>query len=333
MNQPVTIQETLFHTIKNQMPAHLSLVHEISELLGVSNDSAYRRIRGEKELSLEEFRALCSHFNISADLLFNIKTGNMIFSTMFIGPGGLDFDTWLKNILGEVRMVHPCKEKKVIYAAKDIPLFHYFDFPEILAFKVFFWHKALFGSGGFEEKSFSFDLADPYLSMGKEIMAYYHKICTIELWNEETITSIIRQIEFCHVSGFFHTKEDAVRLCDALVSWLRHVQHQADLGYRFMYGSPQEGTPGSYQIYYNEILISDNVIFVEADGQCTTHLTYNIINLLITSNPIFCEQVRSTLEILMQKGTLISGTSAKERSRFFNILVEKVHLLREKIMK
>ena len=60
---------------------------------------------------------------------------------------------------------------------------------------------------------------------------------------------------------------------------------------------------------------------------------YNVINQLITTNPVFCDQVENSLRNLMQKSTMISGTSAKERYRFFNILQEKVRAQRIRIEK
>jgi len=64
MNQSGQIQEILFQEIKGKLSSNISFVHDLSELLGISYDSAYRRIRGEKELSLEELKTICLHYNI-----------------------------------------------------------------------------------------------------------------------------------------------------------------------------------------------------------------------------------------------------------------------------
>ena len=40
-------QEFLFHRIKELLPPHASLVDTVAEILHISSDSAYRRIRGE----------------------------------------------------------------------------------------------------------------------------------------------------------------------------------------------------------------------------------------------------------------------------------------------
>ena len=51
-------QILFFNHIKTKIPPYLSFVDEVAEDLSISNDSAYRRIRGEKPLSLEEAQVL-----------------------------------------------------------------------------------------------------------------------------------------------------------------------------------------------------------------------------------------------------------------------------------
>jgi len=331
MNQNSTIQETLFQTIKNMLAPNISFVHNLSELLGISYDSAYRRIRGEKELSLEELKTICTYYKISIDALFNFKRDHVIFNTLAIGKDGFTFESWLQTLLIEIKKIHQSKQREIIYAAKDIPVFYYFGFPEIAAFKFFFWHKVLIPSSGYSNELLTLEVPDTLYETGRQLLSYYMKIPVTEIWSEDTISSVLRQMEYCLVSGFFARKEDIFRLCDVLEKWLQHVQNQAEYGFQFMLGTTPEGMENSYKLYHNEILVNDNTILVQVDGQKTSYNTYNVINQLITTNPIFCNQIEDSLRNLMQKSTLISGTSAKERCRFFNALHEKVKTLRGRI--
>jgi hypothetical protein len=331
MNQQETIQEILFQAIRNRLSPNISFVHELSELLGISYDSTYRRIRGEKELTLEELKTICLHFEVSVDSLFSIRSNNVIFNSLAIGENGFDIDKWLHSLLMAIRMIQAAKEKEIIYAAKDIPVFYYFEFPEIAAFKIFFWNKALIPASGYEKKTITLEAPESLYETGRQLLMHYVKIPTIELWSEETISSVLRQIEYCFVSGFFTSTQDVFRLCDVLEAWLSHVQSQAEYGFQYMHGTEPDGVVNNFKLYQNEVLVTDNTILVTADGQKTSYNTYNVINQLITSNPVFCNQVDKSLRNLMQKSTIISGTSAKERHRFFNILHEKVRVLRTRI--
>lgn len=73
-------QQLFFNHIRSKLPSHLSFVDEVAELLNISNDSAYRRIRGEKPLGLDEVQVLCDKYQVSLDQLLRIKTDTVIFT-------------------------------------------------------------------------------------------------------------------------------------------------------------------------------------------------------------------------------------------------------------
>ncbi|MCX6249172.1 MAG: helix-turn-helix domain-containing protein [Bacteroidetes bacterium] len=331
MNSPGALQENLFQHIKAKLPPHLSFVHEISELLGISYDSAYRRIRGEKKLTLEELNNLCRHFQISLDTLFSVDNQNIVFTSLAIGEKGYTLDQWLQEILRQVKEIHGCKQKEFFYSAKDIPVFHFFEFPELFAFKIFFWNKVLFTAPGFENALYRFDLADRFLQTGREILAIYNKIPTVEIWNEETFSSLIRQVEYCYICGYFGEKEEILKVLEILKTMLMHLQQQAESGFRYMFGTLPEGVDGNYRFYCNEVLLGDNTIFISADGHLKTCLTYNVINLLITENPTLCRQIEVSLRNLTKKSTLISSTSEKERRQFFSSICRKIKTLEDSV--
>ncbi|HQZ76089.1 MAG TPA: helix-turn-helix domain-containing protein, partial [Chitinophagaceae bacterium] len=68
------LQQQLFSHLKENLPAHLSLVDELCDLLDLSADSVYRRIRGEKPITLSELKKICEHYHLSLDQLLQLKT-------------------------------------------------------------------------------------------------------------------------------------------------------------------------------------------------------------------------------------------------------------------
>ena len=55
-------QKRLFEIVKSKISVQLRLVDVIEDLLGVGSDSAYRRIRGETELTFSEIQKICAQF-------------------------------------------------------------------------------------------------------------------------------------------------------------------------------------------------------------------------------------------------------------------------------
>lgn len=318
-------QELLFNQIRQKLPPNYSLVEEISDLLDISNDSAYRRIRGEKALSLSEIKTLSNHFSISLDALFHLETGNVVFTSFPIGPDGNDIKKWLQVILADMQRIHAAKDKLIMYSAKDPPLFHYFQIPEIAAFKTFFWQKTLLGFPEFHDRNFSLSEYDTEIQeLGMKSLIKYVKIPTIELWNLDTFLIAFNQIEYYWVSGLFANKEDVFLLCEKFHQWIQHVQKQAELGFKFIYGEDPVGIEDTFHLYVNEVVLNDNSIYVKMDDQCRTYVTDNVLSLLITTNPEFCKQKESYLRGLCRNASLISSVNAKERARFFNRMLQRI---------
>ena len=63
-----------FQHIKTLLPEHIAFVDAIADILNISNDSAYRRIRGEKHISLEEMQKLAAHYKISLDQFMHLQS-------------------------------------------------------------------------------------------------------------------------------------------------------------------------------------------------------------------------------------------------------------------
>lgn len=323
-------QTFLFQKIKESIPAHISLVNEISDLLKISYDSAYRRIRGEKAISIKELYLLSKHFNISCDALFNIQSDNVNFKHYPIVPPDFGVKDWLKTILQDIRKIQHTQTNTMIYAAKDPPLFHYFQFPEIGAFKMFFWEKTLFQFPQLKNQKFTLGyLDDEIRQIGEQILATSVKIPTIEIWNEDTFNITFRQIEHYWVSGLFERKEDIEILCEKLYDWINHIKKQVELGFKFIYGTEETGVENTYKFYENEVVLNDNTIFIETNSFTATYLTYNVLSLLLTTDPQFCAGVKNYLDGILKESILISSVNAKERNRFFNKLLSKIEQFRE----
>jgi hypothetical protein len=332
MEEISSIQKAIFQQIKERLPANISFIHEIGEVLNLSYDSTYRRVRGDKDLSFEELYKLSKHYGISIDALCNIDSNSIVFNCLSLESAKFEVEQWMQMILHDIKMIHEAKDKQVIYAAKDPPVFHYFQFPEIIAFKVFLWEKTLFQFPGYDEKIFRLQDVEPELyNTGQKILAYATKVPTIEIWNRDSFSIMLRQIEYYWVSGFFETKDDILNLIDKLEKWVQHIQKQAEYGFKYIYGQTPEGIENSYQFYENDVVLNDNTILAKVDDKTIIYLTFNVLSLLVTTNPFFCETIRKHLKGLMMKSNLLSMVSAKERNRFFNRIINNIEQFRSSI--
>lgn len=327
----MSIQQNFFSILKRLNHSNISFVHSISELLGISYDSAYRRIRGVKPLVLEELQVLAAHFHISIDQLLNFNYSKVHFEPVSFGHNEEGFHIWLDFMLKEIRNVQASNRKDVVYSARDLPIFYYFDFPDLISFKFFLWQKMLVDNNAFNETYFdaSSSVRPELADTGNRILAAYVLTPCTELWNFETFNGILHQVEYAWFSGFFRDKNSALQLCKSLNIFFQHMQKQVSMGLKFRLGIDPSGREQNYSVYLSEIFLSDNTVLIGTDHSKCTIIAYSTLNLLKTDDPSFYQLVEHSWKTLMNSATLISTTSAKERNHFFTIIHDRLHRLED----
>lgn len=316
------LQTQFFEKIKDATPQNQSMVEDLSDLLNISRDSVYRRIRNATSLSLEEIVKICNYYKISFDLS-EPQSANSVSFTYNQLKNKEDFKNYLLNILEDLKAIAGNVNKQIIYAAIDIPIFHHFQFPELAAFKMFYWIKSVINDQLVSGKKFSFDFIDPQmLELGQEIYKYYRQIPTVEIWTTETINSQIEQIQFFWESGLFETKEDALKICKLTEEELILLQHQADCGSKVTDATSRP--ENSFKLYQSEIEIGNNCIITQRGQSKAVYLSFHLLNYMVTYNSEFCHQTQDWADNLMKKSVLISEVSEKLRYKFFKNGLEKI---------
>ncbi len=320
------IQKRFLDEIRKGIPDNISFAELIADDLDISNDSAYRRIRGDTHLTFDECRILCTKYGISLDSFFVNSNDYVLFNYRAIDTETFDFGKYFMSILENLEAIKRFEAKELIYAAKDIPPFHLFMFDRLAAFKLFFWMSNIFHFKDYENKNFGFDtIPSESLTLAKKVWESYISIPSTEIWSEETINATLRQIEFFYECGKFESKEIALQLLNDLKDVVIHLQKQAKRGYKFLYGKDDaKGNEGNYQLYYNEILIVDSTIFFKMGDMKMVLLGNNVMNILSTSDPLFCDHTKNILNNIIRNSTLISVVGEKVRKKFFHRLIHKV---------
>jgi hypothetical protein len=320
------VQISFFQHIKALLPPHLSPVDEIAELLNISNDSAYRRIRGEKPISFDELQKLCGHFKISLDQFLHLQSDSLVFTGRSVGQGAFNYEQYLTDVLRNVQLMNSFPSRELYYLNKDIPVFHYFLFPEMVAFKSFFWVKTILHSPQYANQAFRLDdfKDEKIFALGRQLSEAYHILPSQEIWNIENINSTIRQIEYYKNSGVFASKQDILAIYDCLQKIMDHLERQAEAGCKFTAGGVGERKGAAYKIYVNEYILGDNTILAVLGDRKITYINHSVLNYLVTSDPGFCEHTYQNIRNLIKRSMLISEVSEKERRRFFNNIREKI---------
>jgi len=310
------IQISFLSQIRDLLPANISFADDLAELLNISRDSAYRRIRGETVLSLDEVKKLYDQYGLSIDAIVS-PNSNMVLIHHQASDFNFSLKEWLGSLISNLEMAKSSKTLEIIYAAKDIPIFHYFQFPELAAFKLFVWSKSVIQDPRCEQLLFSPDVVPKeILAEAAKAWQLFSSIASVEIWSDEVLNGTLKQIEFYYECGFFPQRDIATHLCNSLYEFVDHVKKEA--------GDGRKSEGGTFTLYQNEILIPDNTIYANIHNQRVVFINYNTMDLLTTHQESFCEKTESYMNNLIKNSALISSTAEKERNRFFNKLKAKI---------
>ncbi len=333
MGQPEKSAQLAFvQRLKESIPPNISLADEMADVLEVSTDSVYRRIRGETAISIDELTKLCAHFKVpfevgvaSADAR---KTVSFAYTRL---SDQLDtFQNYMMSLGAEIARIRSAPDGQLVWSAEDVPIFHHFNYPVLTNFKLFYWSKSILNLPDLDKLPFSpeFIPAD-IMQLARNTYDQYIAIPTIEIWTEDTLNSTVKQVEYYWESGLFQQKEHALQVLNDIESMIQNLERQAAAGSKI----DGDSDSGNFKLYHSDLMVGNNSILVKMAGRKAAYISYNTFNSMVTLNESFCADIEYWLQNLIRKSVLISGVSEKQRYRFFKMKYDKVRKLREKIEK
>ncbi len=314
----VPIQQKLLGLIHDQIPDKFSYVDELSELLHISSDSVYRRLRGETLLSITEIQDLCLHYNISFDSVCGLENTGLVSFQYDPVRGAETFMKYLISMRDVLKNLEQKGNAHIMYAAIDIPILHNFRFPLVSFFKSFYWLKSISNFPGFHELKFSRKiLKTEFVELGKEINELYCKIPSTEIWTDLILNALLKQIDYYWDSGEFNTREDALELLEEVEKEFDYMQAAAEACSKNPDAKTPPGKPVNFQVYFCDIEISNNCILIQDGTNRTAYLSTHTFNKMLTSNLVFTEETQRWMDSLLTKSTLISGIGEKQTKHVF----------------
>jgi hypothetical protein len=332
MNTP-DLQQILFNAIKNTFFNGEKLSDVIQTDLNVSADAAYRRIRGDVALTIFETKILTEKYKISFDNIGEFKTDQVIFDYKPLSNIEFNFAGYLTSLRDTLRQVKLKDNPHLFISIKDTPILQLFNFPHLTRFKFFFWAKSFLRIEDYKAKKFAYEKIDPkVLAIGIETHNLYNSMPTSELYSPETLKGTLRQIEYYFDSDLFEDTNYVIVLLDNLLELSNHLQKQAEIGHKFVYGNePNTAESTKINMYYNATYLPDNTYYIEYKDSGHTIFTHNIMNTISTADPVYNKDTKMILDRLMDNSTLISVTASKERNKFFSSLNKTITNFKKRI--
>jgi len=318
-------QVTLFTLIQKTLPQNLSLVNVISNLLDISHDAAYRRIRGDKSVNFEEAVFLCNHFNISLDSIAKVTNEKMI-QCQYIPLDDLNsYTLYLQDLASSIENVRMAPDGELIFTAVDIPIYNYCAYKELTFLKLFSWANSAYGfTGNYNE--FVTRFSSNELSRYFEQVSKNYLLCpSTEVWTDTTIDRILKMIFYHYEMGHLGNEDFPLLICEQLLDLLNTFYHWTETGVKGATETP-------FKFYVSDVDLSNTIVLFRENETANCDIKLFPINHFDVFDRRFCREAESWLHSAIQRSTLITGAAEKLKHKFFNGQRQKISYLIDKIL-
>jgi hypothetical protein len=330
MKTELKLQNQFVTLLRMQASTQVNLARDIAELLEISSDGAYRRLRCETAFSLDEAVRICMHYSIPLEALNSQVDRVVTFQFSRLDDQASSYFSYLKHLSEQLQRIDRHPSGRIHYASEDIPMFYHFGFSQLGSFKSYYWMKSILNVAALIPEHFPpNDEQDVPSDLLHELYDRYARIPSTEIWSDETIESTLQQVKFYWDAGFFASVAAAHLVLDDIEAMMQRIARQAETGQKIGLNGASTGAP--FQMYLCDLMIGNNSIYIELGETAVSFIGYNTFNAIQTRNEHFNEQHLRWMENLRSKSIQISGMAEKIRNQFFKAQRKKIDELRAHI--
>jgi hypothetical protein len=323
------IQGKLFERIAAGLSLPKDLPNELAETLGISIHGAYRRLRGEVVLSINEVEVLVKRYKLSLFDGLDESPSNYLFKGVDLSSSSHDFLERLQINLDQFRLMNQNGQLHMHYLGIDIiPASLHFS-PVLLMFLDYFWRNCFLNSHIRSNHRFSTKhIPENFQALSDQSFEILQRTRSTEIWSLLCLESFIHQMEYMRSMHLFASDDDFQTVCDELERLVNFYQQQAHIGYKLDRDGQVISPEIPFELYYSDLFFSENIFYLKIQNDGAAVIKHNLFY-LSTSHVHFVKNVKDTFDIMLTKSSPISGTNEKGRIFFFNKLLQRIRSSRK----
>ena len=322
-------KDKLFNVIKQKLPKNVLFTEEIADVLDVSYDASYRRIKGRTSLTFNEAVKLARHYKISLNELYDLPSDNSLLINKNKFHDNIDgLIHFYKELSYYTKTFHATDRTQVVYSAKDIPFYHVKTTNLYWKFRIYLHLN--FSENNSINNKVSFYNFNPKFAAIEEANSFretFKLTDIVDIWSDTTIDSSLYQIFY-----FFRTKtlrkEEALLLCDEINSIIKEIEYNVT-------NQHSDNLPNKkkfrYTLYYSKLLNLNHTIFFKNEVKKGVLIPYGSFSHIKIEDSNICDEMDSYLQKQLQLAKKISGETEIDRKVFFTTMYEKIDQLRNEI--
>jgi hypothetical protein len=328
MNSGKYIQVSLFESIFQGDKIGKIQIEELGNLLNLSKSAIYKRISGETLLDIHELATLFTHYHININELISKESdAETDFKMQSLISQPTSIKDYLNFLINDLNSLANQENALMRFGALELPLFHFYDFFPLMAFRIYIQSRYSWELPEFVNKKFSLqDFMTPELiELMEDVNSAYCKVPSIEIWSNFTMDIFLNQILYHTSMGLFEDPNDAYLILKEL-KLLNNKLLEGTATDKKTY-IRRDGTmiQSSFKLYQIEFLNVSTHAIMTSDNLQKIYFTYDSPNVLISSNKRLIHYSINWFEKVRKRAFPLDKNSERNRFRFFNRMESKIN--------
>lgn len=321
-----------FENLEKTLPEHLTLNQALIKTLKINKDAASRRINGKTPITYSEACALSKAYGINLTPAQSTQFSNVVFGYVPFKSKQVDSKHFFQTISGLLQEMTSQKNAHLLHVAPEVPIYHCYNYPKLLNFRLFYWGKYLLNNPYYSKRIFN--EVDIDANITKHAKKAYENYCTVpstEIWTPQTIQSIVSQLHFCIETGDFANQSEVESVLNEVTQMMQHIKQMAEENNKAFDHDKKMNVP--FMFYKIDVNINTSNLLAIMDSQKVSYQQFNAINFMSTTQSDFCEENLEWIQNIQSKSSLLSGAGIVERQRFFNSVTRQINEFKEGLSK
>lgn len=302
--QHTSLNEIINNTIKSHLTDNINIAHFLMELLNISRESAYRRIRNEILYSMKEVVIISSKLNFSLDKILEDtnKCSKLISGkpqSKEVSPAD-NYIEMMKSTIDIVKDNSIDKNIRVFYVGNKIPNGLLINFKLLSKLRYIRWiHQT--HNLPIDSKFADIIIPPDVEKVHEEYLETIKFIKNITcIFDENIIQAVINTIKFYYRRHLI-TNEELLEMKKELHSIINRIGETC---------RTSRNPHNAECIYFlSDLNIESNILFFEFEKAMSIHFLSSGIRPAISSNTLICEEQKTWINSLLKFSVLITNSN------------------------
>lgn len=306
-------QKHLLAIVSEQLPEGVKLVDFLSELVHLSKEACYRRIRCEVEFTLSEVVVIAKELNINLTSLVIREGGDKVTCNLRVIEEDTLANSYIKRLEADLNVLEGFESKNnhsILFVCKELPEWLYFGSHGLMKLRLL---KMQLNQDNLNRFTFDkVELSSPLWKIQRKYWDALREFKVILYLGNDILIGLINDVNYFFKTNLL-TEENRQEILLDLLGVLTSLNDIAKTG---------QYKNKSIELYISNITLDFSQVYLKSEGLEATVLELNYPHTLLSFDQAFIKTHTQYLNVIRRTSTLISQSSEIEKTAYLNKLRE-----------